>query len=374
MRVLMICPELPSASSPGSMAPAARQFESLRGLGIDVRTLDMRGIPILKYAQAIPKVRKLAREADLIHAHFGYCGWLAKTAFPAGRNIPLVMSFMGDDLLGTPYNQHGDLERFSRLMVVANKRLACKADQVIVKSQEMAEVIAPTPCTIIPNGVDVDAFHPTDRDEARAILGMDASAKAILFPGDPSNPRKGHALAEAAVHEAESLLGEPITLVPLWGVAPEQVYLYMNACDAMVMTSLIEGSPNVVKEALACNTPVVGVPVGDVEQLLDGVEGCEFCQRDPKRIAQALVKTLHSSQCDGRKHILQRGLDLESVARKVIDVYEVALGGNFAQCAETSPANDILTSVTDLRECPLTSDTDGQPSATELVSSGREGV
>ncbi|WP_153557017.1 glycosyltransferase family 4 protein [Roseimaritima sediminicola] len=326
MRVLMVCPELPRADSPGSMAPCARQIESLRALGLQIDVVDMRGIPKLKYLQVIPRLRRLAGRADLIHAHFGYCGWLAHLAPQWSRSsAPLVISFMGDDLLGTPINAAGDLERFSRWMVRANRRLAPKAAAVIVKSQEMADVLAPTPCTVIPNGVDPQRFRPRPQAEARRRLNLPVDQSLVLFPGDPDNPRKGHALATATINAAEKLRGQPIQLIPLWGVQPDLVPWYMNACDAMLMTSLIEGSPNVVKEAMACDTPVIGVPVGDVETMLQDVPGCWVCPRDADRLAHAVDRVLTRPHVAARQAILDRGLDLTSVAQQILEVYNTAV-------------------------------------------------
>ncbi|QEG38977.1 glycosyltransferase family 4 protein [Roseimaritima ulvae] len=339
MRILMVCPELPRADCPGSMAPCARQIESLRALGHAIDVVDMQGIPKLKYLQVIPRLRRLAKRAEVIHAHFGYCGWLARWApLWSGSNAPLVISFMGDDLLGTPYNARGDLEWFSKLMVRANRRLATKADQIIVKSQQMADVLAPTDAHVIPNGVDTDVFRPLDRDDARRQLGLPADASIVLFPGSPDNPRKGHALAKAAVEAASGLLERRIELLPLWGVQHDQVALYMNACNAMLMTSLIEGSPNVVKEAMACNTAVIGVPVGDVHQLLDGVQGCERCPRDVDALAAAIVRVFGSRTVAARDAIVDRGLELTSVAHRITAVYENALAwSSFAPRKNAKP-------------------------------------
>jgi glycosyltransferase involved in cell wall biosynthesis len=329
MRILMVCPELPRADSPGSMAPCARQIESLRALGHSIDVVDMQGIPKLKYLQVIPRLRRLAKQADVIHAHFGYCGWLARLApLWSGATAPLVISFMGDDLLGTPYNADGDLEWFSKVMVRANKRLAAAVPQVIVKSQEMARVLAPTAVSVIPNGVDTEVFRPLDRADARRQLNLPSEGPIVLFPGDPDNPRKGHALATAAVQAASGLLNEPIELLPLWGVDHTQVVLYMNACNVMLMTSLIEGSPNVVKEAMACNIPVIGVPVGDVHQLLDGVQGCQRCPRDADAIGAAIVRALATRQVSARDAIVNRGLELTSIARRITGVYENALASS----------------------------------------------
>ena len=268
MRVLVVTPPLPTPDDPGSMAPAARQIRSLAGLGITTDVVEMRGIARLKSAHGSFRVRHRLAGVDLIHAHFGYCGWLSR--MQAQR--PIVLSFMGSDLLGTPRGD-GRLKWFSRMMIRANCRLAPHIDQVIVKSDELARVIAPTPAHVIPNGVDTELFCPIDRNIARRQLKWPMDAPRVLFPGNPADPRKGLALARQGIKVASRAMRCDLELVPLWGVAPDDVPLYMNACDAMLMTSLLEGSPNVVKEAMACNLPVIGVPVGDVEPLLGGVAG-----------------------------------------------------------------------------------------------------
>ena len=340
MRVLFICPELPSRGSPGSMAPAARQIESLRDAGIEIDGVDMRGIPKLKYLQLLPRICRLAKQVDIIHAHYGYCGWLARIALLFTPRKPLVMSFMGDDLLGTPINPEGNLSWFSKRMVSLNIRLAGVVDCVIVKSQEMAAIVSPVKANVIPNGVDTESFHPMDQNVSRQAIGLPLDIKCVLFPGNPDNPRKGHALARAAILVAERELGEPIKLLPLWGIDPSKVAATMTACNAMLMTSLIEGSPNVVKEAMACDVPIISVPVGDVEQLLHGVNGCHVCPRDAETMGKQLARTLLTPGCEGRNAIIAGGLDLESVARQIVSEYKKVVGELTEVAAHQAPQEE----------------------------------
>lgn len=323
MRVLSISPELPSAERAGTMAATARQIESLRALGLEMHVVDMKGIPKLKYLQAIPRVRSLLKYVDLVHAHFGFCGWLARLQWQK----PIVMSFMGSDLLGDP-RADGSLEWLSRLMIPPNKRLARLVNAVIVKSEEMAQVVAPVPVHVIPNGVDLDLFRPRDKAAVRRELGWKLDGRYVLFAGNPDNPRKNFPLARDAVQVAAARMGEPIEIIPLKGVAPDLVARYMNACDAMLMTSLKEGSPNVVKEAMASNLPVVGVPVGDVVQMLEGVPGYLVGPRNAEPLGMRLVELLNypQDQVQGRQAIRSRGLDLKGVAQQVLKIYEEALG------------------------------------------------
>ena len=327
MRVLMICPELPRPGQPGTMAPGMRQIQSIQALGIETVVVDMQGIPKLKYLQLLPKIRRYAKQVDVIHSHFGYCGWLARVATLFNRvQKPIVISFMGDDLLGTPINADGDLNWLSTIAVRFNKIIAKSYDKIIVKSREMADVLAPVRCEVIPNGVDVSVFAPTDRIAACEALKISSEGFNVLFPGNPKNPRKGYPLATEAVAIAEKQLGKPIHLLSLSGVAPEEVPAYMNACHAMLMTSFVEGSPNVVKEAMATNLPVIGVPVGDVHELLNGVSNCSCCLRDPNELGEALAKTLLvDERSNGRSAILDRGLDLRSVALRIASLYEQSL-------------------------------------------------
>jgi glycosyltransferase involved in cell wall biosynthesis len=300
-----------------------RQIRSLREAGAQVDVLEVKGIKMLKYLQCLPMLHALAREVDLVHGHYGYCGWLARSQF--GK--PVVVSFMGDDLLGTP-DDRGRVGALSKLVVQIDCRLARAVDAVIVKSAQMASVVARAgvKAQVVPNGVDMQAFQPMEPCRARELLGWSQEKRYVLFPSSPDIPGKRFALAQAAVAGAAPRVDRPLELVKLWSVSPDKVPLYMNACNAMLMTSFLEGSPNVVKEAMACNLPVVSVPVGDVPELLEGVANCAICPRDPEALASALVDVLASSRrSDGRSAVVRKGLDQESVARRIMGIYEQVL-------------------------------------------------
>jgi glycosyltransferase involved in cell wall biosynthesis len=317
MRILMVTPPLPTPDRPGSMAPVARQIDSVRALGVDVDVLEIRGRRRVKYLQSLGSLRSLASSADLVHAHYGYCGWLARSQ----RSRPVVVSYMGDDLLGTP-DATGRAGAFSRCVVQADRWLAHAVDAVIVKSAAMARIVEPVKAHVIPNGVDLNVFRPMDTGEARRLIGLAAGTRYVLFPGWPEEPRKGFPLARAVVQEAAGRTSEPLELIPLRGVPPDRVPLYMNACDAMVLTSFWEGSPNVVKEAMACNLPVVSVPVGDVLTLVGDVDGCAVRPREVDALATALLRVVkHPRRTNGRAALERKGLDLPSVARRIVNVY-----------------------------------------------------
>jgi glycosyltransferase involved in cell wall biosynthesis len=316
LRVLTI---VPKAREP-RMAPVARQIDSLRALGVEVQELPVTGVKGLKYAQTAPRVVRRASGVDLLHGHYGYCGWLARLQ----TRRPVVVSFMGADLLGSP-DASGRIVPKTRIAVEANRRLARLVDAVIVKSDEMAGIVARSSPHVIPNGVDLEAFRPIARGQARAELGWPAEGHRVLFPGNPAQARKGFPLARAAVDAAQEACG-PIGIEVLWDVDPSRVPLLMNACDAMLMTSFTEGSPNVVKEAMACGLPVVSVPVGDTPLLLEGVANSALCPRDARRLGEVLAGILDGgSRSEGRARLRHLGLDLDSVARQVLAIYEDVL-------------------------------------------------
>ncbi len=322
MRVLMVTSQLPRPGRPGRMAPVARQIDSVRAVGIEVDVLEIGGgLPRLRYLQAVPRLQRRAPRVDLIHAHFGYSGWVARTQF--GR--PVVVSFMGSDLLGDT-DARGRTTTFGRLVAAADRWLARFVDAVIVKSPEMAKLVAPVKAHVVPNGVDLEVFRPMDRPEARRQLGMDPDRRYVLFPSNPAVARKGFPLAKQAVEEASKLAGETLEIVTLWGVPPDRVPILMNACDVLLLTSFWEGSPNAVKEAMACEVPVVSVPVGDVPQLLEGVDGSAVRARDADALSQALAEVLSNPRRPaGREALRRHGLDLESVARRLVEIYEEVL-------------------------------------------------
>lgn len=320
-RVLMVTAQLPTSSNPASMIFVLRQVEALRRAGIEVDVLEIEGPKAIKYPLSILRLRKSLASVDIVHAHYGYSGWVARCQ----RHKPVVISFIGSDLLGSR-NTNGQKTLFGRMVVQLNRLFARTTDAVIVQSPQMAQIVAPVKADIISNGVDIQFFQPCEQISAKRELGWPQYKRYILFPSSPNRPEKNYPLAKAVVAETAKQTWVPIELIPLWNVVPKQVSLYMNACDAMLMTSFSEGSPNVVREAMACNLPVVSVPVGDVPELLSGVESCAIRPWQAEALAEALVTVLKNQpRSNGRDSLLRKRLDLESVAMKIKGVYEEVL-------------------------------------------------
>ena len=105
------------------------------------------------------------------------------------------------------------------------------------------------------------------------------------------------------------------------GISPTMMPFYMNASDVVVQTSRFEASPMVIKEALACEVPIVSTDVGDVKDLISKTRGCYLCHGDPKDVAVKIDSALtYGKRTEGRNQI--QHLDLKTIAKQVINVYE----------------------------------------------------
>lgn len=282
-----------------------------------------------EYATGLVRVKRLARlgSFDLVHAHYGLCGFIC--SFQA---LPLVVSYWGDDLLGTP-NGRGGLTPKSRATVLLSRAAAHRADGINCESEEMRSrlpaSIDPKIVHVIPNGVNTSVFSPGSREAARQRLGLGGSERLILFPNTPTERRKRLDLAEAALRLVQAD-GIPGRLWIVQGVRPKDMPDYYRAADCLLLTSDWEGSPNVVKEAICCDLPVVSVDVGDVRWLLGLTEGSVLVERDPIAIARGLRQVLI-----GPKHVNgRRGreeLTIDRVAQSILTVYRKAIARRAAK-------------------------------------------
>ncbi len=318
IRVLMITSEWPAPGFPRTTTFIKRQAEFLRAAGVDVDVFAFRGGKNpYNYAASWRRARPLLRSGryDVVHAQFGQSGLLALP-----KKVPLVVTFRGSDLLGIVSDADGGYSLKGRALQRASRYVARAADAVIIVSEHMREEITTrAPIHVIPSGIDLGLFRPLPRDEARRELGYDPAERLVLFVGRTTQARKRYALAQAALDRLTERL--PTRLIVGWGVPHEQMPVLMNACDALIVTSMQEGSTNVVKEALACNLPVVSVPVGDVPERLTGVEGCEVCYDEaPDAIAAALERVLRRGRrVDGVRAV--SNLDERLLTERVIAVY-----------------------------------------------------
>ena len=258
VRVLVVTNFMPDASAPQRGRWVRDQVEEMRRQGLEIELFAFpRGRR--EYRPATRRLRRRLKPErfDLVHAHYGLAGWCARLA---GAK-PLIVSFHGTDV------RHW-------LVGPTSRRLAWRADLVAGVSRALFEVedgrrgLPPVPgAAVLPCGPDLGRFNPLPKDEARRTLGLDANGRYLLFPANPNRPEKRHDRAAelAAACDAELLTGGSID--------PDQMPLWVNAANALVVTSDYEGFGMTAVEALACDVPVLSTPVGIAPYALKGVNG-----------------------------------------------------------------------------------------------------
>lgn len=322
LKVLMITSEWPSPDFPNAAPFIVRQVEFLRKAGLDVEVIFFRGSGNpFRYLWAWLKVHLRITQSryDLIHAQFGQSGLLA--IFP--KFLPLVVTFRGSDVKGIV----GANQRYTfagKILQLISRLVARLADQAIVVSETLIVSLPVRQYSVIPSGLDLSLFIPFSKFEARDQLGLEREPPLVLFSGVKLDPRKRYLLAKSVI-EIVSERFPGVRLVTLDSISHNRVPLYMNACDVLLSTSMHEGSPNMVKEALACNLPVVSTDIGDVRQRIGPIDGCFVCGNDkPETIALALMQVLtRGKRINGRETV--RDLDENLLTQKVIAVYKKAL-------------------------------------------------
>jgi glycosyltransferase involved in cell wall biosynthesis len=251
-----------------------------------------------------------------------YGGIMADRVITSTRDIPVLVSFCGSDLLGE--NLSGIPRRLvSRFGVWCSHRAARRAAGIIVKSRNLQNAlprgIPESRIRVLPNGVDLDRFFPQNQEVCSRQLGWNQNAFHVLFPANRKDPVKRPNLAREAVERLKAL-GVRAELHLLKEVPHHQVPLWLNAAHAILLTSKQEGSPNIVKEALACNVPVVSVEVGDVAERIQDIEGCYLASPEPADLA---AKLWDVSQRRGRVDSRNRISDcsLGQVAQRLCEFY-----------------------------------------------------
>jgi teichuronic acid biosynthesis glycosyltransferase TuaC len=313
MRVLIVTNMYPSRERPEFGVFVRDQLEALCRIdGLEAELFAFEGGGRRAYWRAIGKLRKhlKSHEYDVVHAHYGLTGWVARRA----KAKPLVVTYHGTDL------RDEKVGKWSR-------RLAKRVDQAAVVSNELGKQLAGVkklkrPVAVLPTGVNLERIKPLDRTRCRERLGIDPEGSFVLFPSDPSRPEKRHDRA------AELLAPSPdVELLTLGGVAPADVATWINAADAVIVPSEYEGFGLATVEALACNVPVIATPTGIAPEALDGVAGTYCLEYEPAAWRGALEKILDDPDPRVLGAARAAHFSTDAMAARVAAVYEDLAGG-----------------------------------------------
>ena len=314
-------------NKPGHFAPfVEEQARVLQKQGCEVVFFGVQGKGLIGYLRCLPALKRAIHQhqPDLIHAHYGLSGLLANLQ----RRVPVVTTYHGSDI-NVPA-----VRRFSKIAM----RLS--AHNIFVSQRNVTLALSPNSLitsrlkkryTLLPCGVNIPqpwselqtqrVGQLTLNQWVQSVLSK--NEKNVLFAGAFDNAVKDPELAKTVMNELVKE-GVKAELIELKGYNRDQVNALMYTCDALLMTSKTEGSPQVIKEAMACGCPIVSVDVGDVAERVSGVEGCYVVRtREPKDIAEALQQAIaFEGKTNGRKRIMEMGLSNEQVAERLIAIYE----------------------------------------------------
>lgn len=291
-----------------------RQVKSLKQSSKDttISTYSIKHSGVKGYFRSYTKLKKYLSKQNhcIIHAHYSLIGVIVLLACNKEK---VVVSFMGSDVY---FN--GLIFKAARWIVLR------KADHIIVKSEQLRQKFPHKKnISVIPNGVDLELFRPIDKSQAQERLTWSKDKVHILFPASKDRFEKNYPLAEQAIQLLKTKYN--IELHLLENIAPDEVPFYLNAADLVLLTSRWEGSSNVTKEAMACNTPVVSTNVGDASELFKGIEGYFIAEHTASELVKQLERTIsfamEKQKTQGREQIIRLGLDEASIAIKLIDVY-----------------------------------------------------
>lgn len=246
---------------------------------------------------------------DIIHAHYTLSGYVTSLSRP---KIPVVVSVMGGDAyMGFPYS------------LINQLLIKTTWNHVVIKSPHLKKMLKLNKnYSVIPNGVDLDRFVQIEKEKAKEQLGLEQEKKYVLFASDPARKEKNFELAEKAFNQIKN---DKLELLVVHGKSNDTMPLYYNASDVLLFTSHREGSPNVIKEAMSCNLPIVSTDVGDIAWVLGSTEGCYISSFEVSDVMEKLKKALQftaaNNKTAGRKRIKNLNLDSKSVAETIINIY-----------------------------------------------------
>ena len=317
MKILVVCSHRKYISD--GIAPFIKeQMESIIQLGVDCDYFLINGKGVIGYLKNyrafLHKIKTY--KPDIIHAHYGLCGLFANLQ----RRIPVVTTYHGSDI------NNAKVRRYSKISIWLStwNIFVCRSNMALAGCVESSKR------SLIPCGIDDTLFVPMSKQACRKQLGLAEKVKYVLFTKQFTNHVKNYPLAKVAVDLVNSKIQRKtqqertVKMLEFTGYSREQSVLLMNAVDVVIMTSISEGSPQVIKEAMACGCPIVSVDVGDVRERIDGIDGCFLAKSyEPTEMAGLLEKALaFTTRTNGRNALEQQGLFNRLIAQRLCAVYK----------------------------------------------------
>ena len=316
MKILFVSRHIPYILEQVGRFVSDQRNSLLKIDNLEVILFPIKGKGVMSYLKFIFILRRYLKEhkdIDIVHAHGGHCGLICNFQ----KLKPVITSYHGSDIhsKGLLLKLSQISMHFSAFNIFVSKELydlsLYKRNNYIVQ-----------PC-----GVSLDLIKPIEFITAREYLGWDINKIYVLFGGAYSRAIKNSTLAKEAVAKLND-----VELIELKGYLREEISILMSACNCLLVTSFRESGPLVVKEAMACNCPIVTTDVGDVRWVMGDTEGCYITAYDAKecadKISQALRFSKKNIKTKGRNRIIEIGLSNDTVANDIYEVYKTIYKGN----------------------------------------------
>ncbi len=266
-----------------------------------------------------------SKNYDIIHTHHTYCGYMAIFCLSLTRkHIPVVLTFHEGEIYhnGKVKYNIDFVERLKYIHFIKDFVIN-RVNHLITVYEGLLKTPIKTEYSVIPCGVNLELFRPLPKSDCRKKLGINENAKVIFFPSDYRRLEKRFDLVKKAYIILKVFYKDDLTLLHGGSIAYDLMPVYLNASDVVVLTSDYEASPKVIKEAMACNIPILSVDVGDVKKIIDGIDGCYLTIQEPRIIASRIKQALDfNRRTNGRDKIEKLGLSTEHTASKIREIYE----------------------------------------------------
>jgi glycosyltransferase involved in cell wall biosynthesis len=290
-------------------------LEKYFGVSFDIFNLQ-KYPSILRYtfAQLILLVKVATSNYKNIHIHYAISGLFLLFYKPKAN---VIITFHGSDILV------GDGSWKKKMQTFLSKMLAKRADKIIVVSKEMIDSfsVSKDKISVIPCGINVDFFS----ENSKSVNASEDSFRYIIFPSNPERKEKNFSMFQDIINGVRKELPDlDIRVVYFKNKSREQIKEHLYTSDCLILISISEGSPQVIKEAMACQLPIVSVNVGDVKFVLDKVdEAYVFDHRNISDYIVAVVSILirRPKSSNALNKLKEIQLDNYSIAKKVVELY-----------------------------------------------------
>lgn len=308
MKILHITNNYPTTNYPIYGIFVKEQIGAIALLGneCDIVFINGREKGKKEYIFAIPKIiaKILSNKYDLVHCHHVYSGIVFLLGF--GFIKKSILSYQN------PPEFEGGVKLFRLLRLFFNK--------IIFKHYKSLDLNI----EYLPNGVDTDFFLPMNKCAVRKLLNLDENKIYVLFT-DSNNKKRTQKRIDRFTATINILQNrnEKIEPIILTNTKREEMPLYFNAVDVHLITSDFEGSPNSVKECLACNTPVVSTPVGNVADMISEIPGCFVSNSfNPAELSLLVEKAINYNNFCGRDYLINKKLTKVDITNQLLAIYK----------------------------------------------------